>query len=219
MRAAVSDRRIVFNLCQDVPLPAEHHGEQRFLSATEVEVLADLIEPRFRALVLLAAYGGLRFGELAGLRRARVDTLRSCVAVVETLIEANGQLTFGPPKTKRSRRAVPLPRRVMRELEGHLDRYALSAPDSLVFSGPKGAPLRQSGIPAVMVEACGGNCGSFRPLFSRLYARPLRAPVRGSQGRDSRPLGRAPDRLSSSGTRATHWVQYLGDTRVRVKRH
>jgi integrase len=146
MRAAISDRRIVFNPCQDVPLPAERHSEQRYLSATDVEVLADSIEPRFRALVLLAAYGGLRFGELAGLRRSRVDSLRSRVAVAETLIEANGQLVIGPPKTKRSRRTVPLPRRVMRELENHLDKCVLSVPESLVFSGPKGGPLRRAGF-------------------------------------------------------------------------
>jgi integrase len=71
MRAAVSDRRIPFNPCKDVPLPAEPHIEQRFLTAAEVELLADAMEPRFRAMVLLAAYGGLRFGELAGLRRTR----------------------------------------------------------------------------------------------------------------------------------------------------
>jgi hypothetical protein len=70
MRSAVSDRRIAFNPCDDVPLPVEDHGEQRFLTATETLRLADEIEPRFRALVLLAAYGGLRFGELAALRRS-----------------------------------------------------------------------------------------------------------------------------------------------------
>jgi hypothetical protein len=30
MRAAVSDRRIVFNPCDDVLLPPEYFGEQRF---------------------------------------------------------------------------------------------------------------------------------------------------------------------------------------------
>jgi integrase len=129
-----------------VPLPAEPHIEQRFLTASEVELLAEAMEPRFRAMVLLAAYGGLRFGELAGLRRARVDLLRSRVVVTETLMEANGQLMFGPPKTKRSRRTVPLPRRIAGELEHHLHHYVLAAPDALVFTGPKGALLRRAGF-------------------------------------------------------------------------
>ena len=146
MRAAMSDRRIPFDPCQDVPLPAERHAEQRFLTAGQVDVIADAINPRFRALVFLAAYGGLRFGELAGLRRSRVDLLRGRVLVIETLVEANGRFIFGPPKTKRSQRAVPLPRRVVRELEIHLQRYVAAAPDSLVFTGQKGALLRRAGF-------------------------------------------------------------------------
>jgi integrase len=146
MRAAVSDRRIAFNPCLDVPLPAEQHTEQRFLDASEVERLAAEIERRFRAFVLLAVYGGLRFGELAGLRRSRIDVLRGRVIVAETLVEADGKLIFGPPKTKRSRRTVPLPRRIVGELESHLGQFVDARHDALVFTGTKGAPLRRSGF-------------------------------------------------------------------------
>jgi hypothetical protein len=66
MRSAVSDRRIAFNPCDDVSLPPEHYGEQRFLGMLEVERWSYEIEPRFRAMVLLAVIGGLRFAELAG---------------------------------------------------------------------------------------------------------------------------------------------------------
>jgi hypothetical protein len=34
---------------------------------------ADAIEPRYRALLLLATFGNLRWGELAGLRRRNLD--------------------------------------------------------------------------------------------------------------------------------------------------
>jgi integrase len=98
MRAAVADRRITFNPSQDVPLPSAASAEQRFLSRDEVETLAASIEPRFTALVLLAAYGGLCFGELAGLRRKRVDVRRGRVTVAETLTDVNGVLSFGPPQ-------------------------------------------------------------------------------------------------------------------------
>src|SRR5919108_2451469 len=111
MRAAVADRRIPFNPCMDVPLPIEHVDEQRFLTRDEVAVLADVIHPRARALVLLGAYGGLRFGELAGLRRERVDLLRGRVTVCEVIEDVGGHLSFGLPKTKKSRRTVPIPRR------------------------------------------------------------------------------------------------------------
>jgi integrase len=77
---------------------------------------------------------------------ARVDLLRSRVVVTESLMEANGQLMFGPPKTKRSRRTVPLPRRIAGELEQHLHHCVLAAPEALVFTGPKGALLRRAGF-------------------------------------------------------------------------
>jgi integrase len=176
MRAAVSDRRIAFNPCLDIPLPPEHPREQRFLAAGEVEVLADTIDIRFRALVLLAAYGGLRFGELAGLRRSRIDILGGRVVVAETLVENDGRLMFGSPKTKRSRRTVPLPRRVIGELEQHLDQYVTAAPDALVFTGQKGAPLRRSGfhrrwwVPAVnAIGADGLKFHELRHTFVALW--------------------------------------------------
>jgi integrase len=147
MRSAESDRPIAFNPCDNVPLPVEDHGEQRFLTASETQRLSDEIEPRFRVLVLLAAYGGLRFGELAALRRSRVDLLRGRVVVDQALTEVNGELAFGPPKTKRSRRTVPLPRRIIDQLERHLDDYVTASPDALVFTGPKGGCLRRAGFP------------------------------------------------------------------------
>ncbi len=58
----------------------------------------------------------------------------------------NGQLSFGPPKTKNSVRKVPLPRRIVEELQRHLDAYVDEDPEALVFVGPKGAPLRRAGF-------------------------------------------------------------------------
>jgi integrase len=144
LQAAVADRRLAYNPAQDVPLPAEQHGEQRFLSPSEVATLADVIDPRYRALVLVAVYGGLRFGELAALRRGRADLLRGRVMVAETLVDVAGVLTFGPPKTRNSVRVVPLPRLVVAELDEHLSRYVDKDADALVFTSPQGRPLRRS---------------------------------------------------------------------------
>ncbi len=45
----------------------------RFLTMSEVGGLVDTMPERHRAIVLAAAYTGLRFGELAGLRVDRLD--------------------------------------------------------------------------------------------------------------------------------------------------
>lgn len=95
LEAAVADRRLSHNAADNVPMPVDEPGEQRYLRAVEVAQLADAISPRFRAMVLIAAYGGLRFGELAALRRERIDVLRGRVLVAETLVDINGDLTFG----------------------------------------------------------------------------------------------------------------------------
>jgi integrase len=77
MTAAVNADMVPRSPCREVRLPKVEREEMRFLNPAEVARLADLIDARYRALVLVAAYGGLRIGELAGLRRRRVDLLRA----------------------------------------------------------------------------------------------------------------------------------------------
>jgi len=107
--AAVDAGMLAQSPCRRVPLPKVEREEMRFLTSAEVATLADAIQPRYRALVLVAAYGGLRIGELAGLRRSRVDLLRGTVQVAEIVVEVRGVLHIGPPKTRASRRTVGCP--------------------------------------------------------------------------------------------------------------
>jgi integrase len=91
--------------------------------------------------VYVAAYAGLRWGELAGLRVERVDLLRRTVSVVEQLTEVNGRVAFGPPKTAAARRAVNVPVGVAELLHDQLDRRASGG---LVFPTREGGPMRRS---------------------------------------------------------------------------
>ena len=147
LAAAVADRRLSHNPAEEVPLPTEHHGDQRFLTAAEVATLADAIYPRYRAMVLVTVYGGgLRFGECAALRRRHVDLLRGRLDVRETLVDVNGELSFGPTKTKRGKRLNPLPRGVVADIEEHLDEYVEADADALLFTSTAGTPLRRAGF-------------------------------------------------------------------------
>jgi integrase len=136
--AAVADQRLAVNPAANAPLPTEHAAEQRFLDREQVLTLADLITARYRALVLLGGFGGLRWGELGGLRRGRVDVLRSRITVCETATDMGGCISFGPPKTPKSVRTVPLARGIMREVEQHLTDYVEPGPDALIFTAPTG---------------------------------------------------------------------------------
>jgi integrase len=140
MAAAVDAGYLARSPCHNVPLPKVEREEVRFLTPTEIVALAETIRPAYRALVFVGAYGGLRPGELAGLRRSRVDLLRGTVSVAEILTEVAGRLHFGPPKTRASRRTVSLPRVVTRELDAHL--AGGGDPDDHVFTAPQGGTLR-----------------------------------------------------------------------------
>jgi hypothetical protein len=88
----------------------ERAPEMRFATVAQVQVaaLAEAIDARYGALVLVAAGGGLRWGELVGLKVKRVDLLHGRVSVAEQVAEVNGRHIPGPPKTEAGRRTVTL---------------------------------------------------------------------------------------------------------------
>lgn len=154
MGSAVEDGRIAANPCRIKGAGVEQTPEREIASVPEVYALADAIEPRFRALVLLAAFGGLRFGELAALTRRAVDLEAATVTVSAAAAElADGSRVIKSPKSRASRRTVSLPPQVARELRIHLGRYVGASDDSLVFSGPKGAPIRRGNFHKVWSTA------------------------------------------------------------------
>jgi integrase len=142
MRAAVDDGLIARSPCVGVRLPAEGSREMAFLSAAQVVELVDATDEHYRVLVATAAYLGLRWGELAGLRTERVDLLRRQVSVVEQLTEVSGALTFGPPKTAAGRRSVSAPAFLCQMLGEQLTERA--EPSGLVFPAREGGPMRRS---------------------------------------------------------------------------
>lgn len=127
-----------------VRLPAEPRHEQRYLTHSQVWDLADSIEPRFRAMVLVAVFGGLRFGEVTALTRANVIPETNQIRVKQTVVEVAGSVSFGPPKTKTSIRTVTLPRSIMAELVDHMDKYTNHDINALVFTGQRNVVIRRS---------------------------------------------------------------------------
>jgi len=109
----------------------------RFLSAEEVpRLIASSKEPA-RTIIILATMTGLRIGEILALRWERVDLLRRTLLVADTGYKGH----FGTPKTRASRREVPLASAVVRELKEHYLRSTDHSPRALVFATPQGVPL------------------------------------------------------------------------------
>jgi integrase len=101
------------------------------------------VGPAYRALVPLGAYGGLRIGEVAGLRRKCLDLAAGVVEVAEVVTEMHGHLYLGPSKTTAGRRRVRLPRVVVEALQEHLAGRAVE-PDGFVFALSNSGPLRMA---------------------------------------------------------------------------
>jgi len=123
LRSAMDANLIGRTPCRNIALPRVERREMRFLTPEAIAALAVAIAPRYRALVLLDAYCGLRLGELAGLRRSRLDLVGRNVRVAEIAVEVRGRITVGPPKTRAGHRTVPIPRFVAEAMERHLRDY------------------------------------------------------------------------------------------------
>jgi integrase len=144
LEAAIQAGALLRNPAAGIRVPLSRRREMRFLSAGEVEQLAEAITPPYGLLVRFAAYTGLRAGELAALRVKRLDLLRGTVRVVESASEVGGHLVLGATKTY-AERTVRLPRFLREDLAVYLARRPRD-PDGFVFTAPKGGPLRHNNL-------------------------------------------------------------------------
>ncbi len=145
MSTAVDDGKVRRNPCRIKGAGQEHSKERPVIPVSTLIELLDQVPPRFRALLLLATFANLRFGELAGLRRQAID-LDACVVrvVISTAEMDDGTLIDGDPKSQAGTRTVAFAREIVPELRWHLECFAQAGDDGLVFIGPKGGQLRRS---------------------------------------------------------------------------
>ncbi|WP_122261623.1 tyrosine-type recombinase/integrase [Ornithinimicrobium cerasi] len=139
--AAVAAGIITVSPCRGIRLPKVPRAGMAILDHEEIEALAACILPRYRALVYLLAYGGLRIGEALDLTPADVDLKKGTVRVDSTLtMGADGSQTSGRPKSDAGMRTVPLPSKIVSVLAEHMQTY----PADYVFTGGRGAQLHVS---------------------------------------------------------------------------
>lgn len=176
---AVADGRLDTNPADYVKLPTDHNsGHVRavddpamFLSAAQVAALVATTPWPYNVLVHLAAWSGLRAAELAGLQVGDVSlpgpslnpnapVKPGTVRVERTIAWAGATATTVPPKTKGSRRTVPLTAAttaMLRDyLAAHPGRDDLTAP---LLPNVRLRPPRPTGVP-LSDEAPGIEPGS-----------------------------------------------------------
>jgi integrase len=154
LETAVADELIARNPATRVPAPTVRPRRQLFLTAEQVSRLAnacDEMQPGAGVLVRFLSYTGLRWGEAVALRRSKVNIDRRRVRVAESATEVSGHLEWGSPKTHETRTVI-LPGFLADRLAVHMG--AMDA-DHLVFTAPRGGPLRNSNFRRdVWAKAC-----------------------------------------------------------------
>jgi integrase len=160
MKAAVTDRLIASSPCDGVKVPAVERERVVPLTVEQVKVLADAMPDRLRALVILGAGTGLRTSEALAVTVDRVNWMRRTLTVDRQLAGRE----FAPPKSRESRRTIPLPDLVLEALSLHLAAYPS---DELVFTNTEGRPVLKNRLAVTFRQAAkkmGLEGVSFRDL-------------------------------------------------------
>jgi integrase len=110
-------------------------------TVAEIAAIAAAMPPRYRALVLVSAWCGLRFGEATELRRSDVDLDAGRLRIARAVVRTGGRFVVGEPKTDAGRRTVAIPPHLLPVLTEHLGEHAEDGPHALVFPAASGGHL------------------------------------------------------------------------------
>jgi len=142
---------------------AKKKHRTRVATLGELEAVVTAINARYRPMVLLAAWCGLRFGELAELRRSDVELHpapmasdepdRGVVRVQRGVTRAGGEVFIGDPKSDAGKRAVSVPPHLVPVLEEHLREHVGPEPGALLFPARHGGTMNPSTLYKVWYPA------------------------------------------------------------------
>jgi len=148
LATAVADGRIKSNPCQIKGAASASTGKAvKPPTGAELQKILDTITPRYRAAVVLAAWAGVRYGELTELRRKDIELVREggrlemvAVNVARAVTHVPGQgFIVGPTKSEAGVRTIVLPPHVNAIIEEHLQEHTGRFPDSLLFPAADGS--------------------------------------------------------------------------------
>lgn len=134
-RAAVRARVLEYDPTEGVRVPAGRRREHAMVIPTPTELarIIDAADPRFRALIEVGAFAGLRRGEAAGLRLGDIDPVRG-VLRIRRQIQGRTLTTIDvrPPKAN-SERTVYVPTALTDALAEHVSTFGTLGPEKWVF--------------------------------------------------------------------------------------
>jgi integrase len=152
MNQAKRDGAIQVNPCQIPGAGSDKAKERGIATPAQVAELVEAITPRYRAAVLLAAWCGLRRGEVCGLRTEDVDLVGGVVTVRRNRVELleSPRKYDKDPKTDAGRREIAFPPHLKPYLVEHMTKWAGS---ERFFIGSDGQPMRGNAVYQAFVRA------------------------------------------------------------------
>lgn len=155
LNSAIADRIITHNPCT-----LRGAGNTKRASKTEPATLDELativgtIPTRYKLMVLLATWCGLRFGELTELRGSDIDTKAGVVRVRRGVVWVDGKPIVGKPKSDAGMRDVAIPPHLLPTVRTHLLEQGVGR-SGLLFpaAGDSAAHMRPATLNKVWYRA------------------------------------------------------------------
>jgi len=137
LKFAVKAKHLPANPAEGMELPRLPEVEQRYITHRQLHRLA-IASGRFRTLILVLGYCGLRFGEAAALKIANIDLEARRIRVSRSVTAVRGQGLVEGPTKNHTARTVPIPKFLVPLLKTEIgDR----AGTELLFPSHKGGWL------------------------------------------------------------------------------
>jgi integrase len=116
--------------------------EKHALQPEQIPHLLPLLREPVRTMVLLGILTGMRIGEILGLRRRDVHFSSRQIWIEQALYRG----AFGSPKTKGSKRILPLAKDLVNPLVRTFERAKRTEEDDLVFQTRNGTPFSDTNL-------------------------------------------------------------------------
>lgn len=107
------------------------------LTVAELGELVAAMPPKYRTMTMLAAWCGLRFGELTELRRGDVDLTNGVLHIRRGVVRTDHGYVVGTPKSAAGIRDVAIPPHLMPAIKEHLHGN-VNGRDGLLFPAADG---------------------------------------------------------------------------------